>query len=72
MKERLSETQGWLGPPDHWNDTVTVLIFPLGRVSLSDPTSFYNLLWYAHDSDDIGNRDYGFAFWDCPPSYWVV
>ena len=72
MKEYLFETQSWLGSPDHWNDAVTVLIFPLGRVGLNDPTNSYNLLWYAHDPDDIGNRGYGYAFRDFPSSYWVV
>ena len=62
MKEYLFETQSWLGSPVHWNDVATVLIFPLGRVGPNDPTNSYNLLWYAHDPDDIDNRGYNFAF----------
>ena len=69
MKEYLFEIQSWLGPLDHYNDAVIVLIFPLGRVGPNDPTSSYNLLWYAHDPDDIGNRGYDFTFRDFPPSY---
>ena len=72
LKEYLFETQSWLGSPVHWNDVTTVLIFPFGRVGPNDPTNSYNLLWYAHDPDDIGNSGYDFAFWDFLSSYWVV
>ena len=65
-------TQSWLDSPDHWNDVVDALIYPLGRVGPNDLTSSYNLLWYAHDPDDIGNKGYDFAFQDFPSSYWVV
>ena len=72
MKERLSKTQSWLGPLDHWSDVAIVLVFPLGRVGPNDPTSSYNLLWYDHDLDGIHNKGYGLAFRDFPPSYWVL
>ena len=72
MKEYLFETQSWLGSPVHWNDVATILIFPLGQVGPNNPTNFYNLLLYAHDPNDIGNRGYGFAFRDFPSSYLVI
>ena len=72
LKEYLSKTQSLPGSPDHWNDVVTILIFPLGRAGLNGPTNFCNPLWYAYDPDDIDNKDYGYVFWGFPSSYLVV
>ena len=72
MKESLSQAEKWFVHPDRWNDVAAALIYPLGQVSLSDPTNSYNPLWYGHDPDDIGNRGYGFVFRDFLPSCWAI
>ena len=72
LKEYLSKTQSLPGSPDHWNDVVTVLIFPLRRAGPNGLTNFCNPLWYAHDPDDIGNKGYGYTFRGFPSSYLVV
>ena len=72
LKKHLFETQSLPGSPDHWNDAGVVLIYPRGQAGLSDPTNFYNPLWYAHDPDDTSNRGYGYIFQDLLSSYSVI
>ena len=66
--ESLSQAEKWFVHPDCQNDVAATSICPLGQVDPSDPTNSYNPLWYGHDPVDIGNRGYGFAFWDFLPS----
>ena len=59
MKKHLLEILNLFGFPVHWNDVGVASISLPGPTSLNGPISFYNLRWYAHGPDDIGNKGSG-------------